>query len=93
VGVLDDPLAVTAVRATRVTDGMMTAAASAVSGAASIHRDARGALLPDQAHLVGTATTVARAVARAAVADGVAPAVPDAQIDEALERTRWWPRY
>lgn len=86
-------LAVTAVQATRVTDAMMTAAAVAVSSHASIHRDSRGALLPDGAHLVDTATTVARAAARAAVADGVAPEQSDAQIAEAIERTRWRPEY
>jgi malate dehydrogenase (oxaloacetate-decarboxylating) len=86
-------LAVTAVRATRVTDAMMTAAAAAVSGQASIHRDQRGTILPDQAHLVDTATAVARAVGRAAVAGGVAPDLSGTQIDEAIERARWRPEY
>ena len=86
-------LAVTAVRATRVTDAMMTAAAAAVSGQASIHRDHRGTILPDQAHLVDTATAVARAAARAAVADGVAPELSGTRIDEAIEQARWRPEY
>ncbi|HXF22543.1 MAG TPA: NAD-dependent malic enzyme [Streptosporangiaceae bacterium] len=86
-------LAVTAVRATRVTDAMMTAAATAVSGQASIHRDQRGTILPDQAHLVDTATAVARAAARAAVADGVAPELSGTRIDEAIEQARWRPEY
>ncbi len=82
-------LAVTAVRATRITDAMMTAAASAICGAATIHEDARGMLLPDRARLAETATAVAGAVARAAVADGVAPVLSGAQIDGAVQRTRW----
>jgi len=86
-------LAVTAIQATRVTDAMMTAAATAVSGQASIHRDQRGTILPDQAHLVDTATAVARAVGRAAVAGGVAPDLSGTQIDEAIERARWRPEY
>jgi len=86
-------LAVTAARATRVTDAMMTAAATAVSGHASIHRDSRGALLPERAHLVDTATSVARAAVRAAVADGVAPRQSGEQLDEAIDRTRWRPEY
>jgi hypothetical protein len=49
-------LAVTAVRATRVTDAMMTAAA-AVGDAATIRRDPHGTLLPDRAQLVGTRPT------------------------------------
>jgi malate dehydrogenase (oxaloacetate-decarboxylating) len=50
-------------------------------------------LLPDRAHLAQTATTVARAVARAAVADGVAPGLSGAEIDDAVRRTRWQARY
>jgi malate dehydrogenase (oxaloacetate-decarboxylating) len=86
-------LAVTAVHATRVTDAMMTAAAAAVSDAATIHRDPHGTLLPDRAHLADTATAVASAVAKAAVADAVAPALTDSQIDQAIHRTRWLPHY
>jgi malate dehydrogenase (oxaloacetate-decarboxylating) len=86
-------LAVTAVRATRITDAMMTEAASAVCGAATIHGDSRGMLLPDRDRLAETATRVARAVGRVAVADGVAPALSQAEIEDAIERTRWTPRY
>jgi len=86
-------LAVTAVGATRVTDGMMTAAAAAVGDAATIRLDPHGTVLPGRAQLPGIATVVASAVARAAVADGVAPALTDDQIDQAIHRTRWLPRY
>jgi malate dehydrogenase (oxaloacetate-decarboxylating) len=86
-------LAVTAVRATRVTDAMITAAAAAVGDAATIRRDPRGTLLPDRARLADTARLVAGAVARAAVADGVAPALTDDQIERAIHRARWLPRY
>ena len=86
-------LAVTAVRATRITDGMLTAAAAAIGQAATILHDKRGMLLPDRAQLPATATAVARAVARAAVADGVAPPLGEEQIDRAVLRTRWAPRY
>jgi malate dehydrogenase (oxaloacetate-decarboxylating) len=83
----------TAVRATRVTDAMMTAAARAVSDAATIRRDLHGTLLPDRAHLADTATAVASAVAKAAVADAVAPPLTDDQVDQAIHRTRWLPHY
>jgi malate dehydrogenase (oxaloacetate-decarboxylating) len=76
-------LAVTAVRATRVTGAMMTAAA--------IRYDPRGPLLPGRAQLAHTVTVVASAVAKAAVADAVAPALTDDQIDQAINRTRWLP--
>jgi malate dehydrogenase (oxaloacetate-decarboxylating) len=86
-------LAVTAVRATRITDAMMTAAAAAVGEAATIRHDPHGTLLPGPAQLADMATVVARAVAKAAVADAVAPALTDDQIDQAIGRTRWLPRY
>jgi malate dehydrogenase (oxaloacetate-decarboxylating) len=86
-------LAVTAVRASRITDAMLTAAAAAVGDAATIRHDPHGTLLPDRVQLAGTATIVARAVARAAVADAVAPALTEDEIDQAVNRTRWLPRY
>ncbi len=86
-------LAVTAVRATRVTDAMMTAAAVAIGKRATIQTDPGGTLLPERAQLLQTATAVARAVARAAVADGVAPTLDPDQIDKAIEATRWYPQY
>jgi malate dehydrogenase (oxaloacetate-decarboxylating) len=86
-------LAVTAVRATRVTDAMITAAAVAIGDAATIRRDPHGTLLPDGAQLADTARVVASAVAKAAVADAVAPALTDDQIDQAIHRTKWLPRY
>jgi malate dehydrogenase (oxaloacetate-decarboxylating) len=86
-------LAVTAIRATRVTDAMMTAAAVAVGELATIHGNPGGALLPDRTQLADTATVVARAVARAAVADGAAPPLDADGIDAAIEATRWYPRY
>jgi malate dehydrogenase (oxaloacetate-decarboxylating) len=81
---------VTAVRPTRLTDAMMTAAA-AVSGAATIRRDPHGTLLPGRAQLTDTATVAASAVTKAAAADAVAPAVTDDQIGQAIGRTRWLP--
>ncbi len=86
-------LGVTAVRARRITDAMITAAASAVSAEAPSRHDPRGALLPGRAALTATATAVAHAVARTAVAEGSAPALPDAQIDRAVQDVRWTPHY
>ncbi len=50
-------------------------------------------LLPERSQLVDTATAVAQAVARAAVADKVAPELTGDQIDAAIQRTRWTPEY
>jgi malate dehydrogenase (oxaloacetate-decarboxylating) len=84
-------LAVTAVRASRVTDTILTVAAAAVAATAPIQSDPRGALLPPRTGLADTATAVAKAVARAAVADGVAPELSDDEIDKAIASTRWIP--
>jgi malate dehydrogenase (oxaloacetate-decarboxylating) len=84
-------LAVTAVRAGRVTDTMLTVAAAAVAETAPIQRDPRGALLPPRTDLADTATAVATAVARAAVTDGVARSLSEKEIDTAIETTRWVP--
>jgi malate dehydrogenase (oxaloacetate-decarboxylating) len=82
-----------AVGARRVTDGMLTAAASAIGAAAPIHDDPRAGLLPGWSKLVDTATAVAKAVGAAAVADGVAAELAPEQIDAAIEATRWVPTY
>ncbi len=82
-----------AVGATRVTDGMLTAAATAIGAAAPIHADPRAGLLPAWSELVDTANAVAKAVARAAVGDGVAPELGSEQIDAAIDAARWVPTY
>lgn len=55
-------LGVTATGASRVTDGMLTAAAAAVGANAPTRGDRYGALLPNQTQLVEVAGEVARAV-------------------------------
>jgi malate dehydrogenase (oxaloacetate-decarboxylating) len=60
-------------RATRVTDGMLLAAAEAIAGLVDIEEPG-AALLPHVGNLRVTSSTVAVAVARRAVQDGVAQA-------------------
>ena len=86
-------LAVTAARATRVTDAMMRAAARALGDASPALRDAHAALLPAWADVRDVADDIALAVARQAVADGVAPRASDDQLRDAIARTRWEPGY
>jgi malate dehydrogenase (oxaloacetate-decarboxylating) len=86
-------LAVTAARARRITDGMLTAAARAIGAAAPIHDDPNAPLLPTRGDLVATADLVAQAVAEAAVAEGVAPELSPDEIAGAIRRTRWTPAY
>lgn len=87
-------LAVTACRATRVTDRMMVAAARAV-GECAVQAGADGAtpLLPPLASMRDAARAIALAVALAAVEDGVAPEATEAELREAIATTQWTPRY
>ena len=81
-------LGVIVARATRITDGMLLAAAEAVAGTA----DTSGigaSLLPRVADLRATSAVVAAAVARAAKADGVATAPVDDTLDAVIDRSMW----
>ncbi|MGW0421487.1 NAD-dependent malic enzyme [Streptomyces sp. NPDC003015] len=87
-------LAVTACRATRVTDRMMVAAARAV-GDCAVRAGTDGAtpLLPPLGSMRDAAREIALAVAQAAVEDGVAPEATEAELREAIAKAQWTPRY
>lgn len=87
-------LAVTACRATRVTDRMMVAAARAV-GDCAVRAGTDGAtpLLPPLASMRDAAREIALAVARAAVEDGVAPQATETELRDAIDKAQWTPRY
>ncbi|MFJ4200038.1 NAD-dependent malic enzyme [Streptomyces sviceus] len=87
-------LAVTACRATRVTDRMMVAAARAV-GDCAVRAGTAGAtpLLPPLASMRDAAREIALAVAQAAVEDGVAPEAAESDLREAIAAAQWTPRY
>lgn len=77
--------------ATHVTDGMLLAAAEAV--ASQVDPTALGAaLLPPVANLRASSATVAVAVARQAVVDGVATVRPD-DLVQAVQDAMWQPVY
>jgi malate dehydrogenase (oxaloacetate-decarboxylating) len=85
-------LGVIAARATRVTDGMLAAAAHAVSGLVDIR--APGApLLPRIEALHETSVAVAAAVAAAAATDGVARARLEGDARAAVRHLMWEPDY
>ena len=85
-------LAVTAAKATRVTDNMMVAAAKAL-GVASARAAATGTLLPPIGTMRSVAFQIAFAAAQAAVADGVAPQAGEDEIRAALRACQWQPGY
>ncbi|MER6225281.1 NAD-dependent malic enzyme [Streptomyces sp900105755] len=79
-------------RATRVTDGMLVAAAHAVAG--QTDADGPGApILPLTDQLRETSVAVAVAVARAAAADGVAGTTVDDSVEERVRAAVWQPVY
>ncbi|WP_225824513.1 NAD-dependent malic enzyme [Streptomyces naphthomycinicus] len=82
------------VRASRVSDRMLRAAADAVARRTGDTEVARSdaPLLPPIRDLRATSEAVAVAVARTAVDEGVARAVPD-DIEAAVRATRWQPVY
>jgi malate dehydrogenase (oxaloacetate-decarboxylating) len=78
-------------RATRVTDGMLLAAAEAIGEMVDARRPGAG-LLPSVENLRVTSATVAVAVARQAAADGVAQA-DLADPVQAVQDAMWQPAY
>ena len=88
-------LAVTACRATRVTERMMIAAARAVARftVRSAPPGGPAPLLPPVGAMREAAVEVAVAVALTAVEDKVAPAASEAAIRAAVAATRWSPHY
>jgi malate dehydrogenase (oxaloacetate-decarboxylating) len=77
--------------ATKVTDGMVLAAAEAVSGQADVSQPG-AALLPAVENLRASSATAAIAVARAAAADGVATRSHD-DLVQAVQDAMWQPVY
>ncbi|MGO8959360.1 MAG: NAD-dependent malic enzyme [Streptosporangiaceae bacterium] len=81
-----------ATRATQITDGMLSAAGHAVASLVDI--TAAGApLLPEVAALRDTSQVVAEAVARAAIADGVARTDLGDDVAGKVRRLMWEPAY
>lgn len=86
-------LAVTAARASRVTDAMVRAAATALGDASPALSDPDQPLLPAFGDLPEITTRIATAVAMQAVRDGVAPEVSDEAMATAVRQARWTPEY
>lgn len=84
---------VIAVRAGRVSDAMLSAAATAIGSIAPADLTAPATLLPPLAQVVDVADAVALAVARQAVDEGLADPLDDAAIVEAVEACKWRPQY
>ncbi len=86
-------LAVLALHARRVTDGMFTAAARALAALSPARLDADAPLLPPVDDLRRVAVEVARAVAQRAIQDGVADAVDEQTLEARIAAQIWEPVY
>ncbi|MGH8618188.1 MAG: NAD-dependent malic enzyme [Burkholderiales bacterium] len=86
-------LGLVASRATRVSDGMLLAAARALGEQSPALRDPNGSLLPAIKDIRQVARTIAVAVARQAVAEGLAPRAGAAQLKARVAASQWKPAY
>ena len=86
-------LGVIAVKARRVSDGMFLAAARTIAELSPAKRDAGANLLPPLAELRRISFDVAVAVARQAVAEGLADPAGDAELTAAVKAKMWEPVY
>jgi malate dehydrogenase (oxaloacetate-decarboxylating) len=82
-----------AVRARRVSDAMLSAAATAIGSIAPKDATAPATLLPPLAQVGEVADAVALAVARQAVAEGLGDGLDDERIVEAVQLNKWRPQY
>jgi malate dehydrogenase (oxaloacetate-decarboxylating) len=80
-------------RATRVTEGMMMAAAKALAGLSPTVQNKNAALLPPIADARKVSRAVATAVGRAAIAEGVSTLESAGQLEEELDTYIWEPVY
>jgi malate dehydrogenase (oxaloacetate-decarboxylating) len=79
-------------RASRITDGMLLAAARAVATGARTQR-LGSSLLPHMSDLRPTSTAVAVAVAQAAIDEGIAGADPTDDLERLVTEAMWHPVY
>ena len=86
-------LGVIAAQATRVTDNMLIASSTALADCSPKLQDKNADLLPDLNELQQVSRIIAFKVAKAAIADGVAPLITDEQLQQNIEKNFWKPEY
>ena len=82
-----------AVKAKRISDAMFLAAARAIAELSPARRDPQANLLPPLVEIRDVTVHVAQAVARQALAEGLAAAMPDDAIAAAIKGVMWEPVY
>lgn len=81
------------VKASRITDGMLMAAARALANCSPVAIEGKGAVLPPLSDIQDVSKKIALAVARRAQEDGVALETDDETIQKAIEANFWQPGY
>jgi malate dehydrogenase (oxaloacetate-decarboxylating) len=82
-----------AVKARRISDAMFLAAARAIAELSPAKRDPQANLLPPLVEIRQVTFHVAHAVAKQALAEGLADPMPDDAIDAAIKGIMWQPVY
>lgn len=86
-------LAVVAGKAKRVTNGMMMAAAIALSELAPATKTGEGRLLPELSTIRNVSKHIAKAVILQAIHEGHVKKMSDTEIDQAIHDSMWEPNY
>ncbi|MEM7177060.1 MAG: NAD-dependent malic enzyme [Pseudomonadota bacterium] len=86
-------LGVIAAKASRVTDGMLSASAEALAEASPVSTAPGASILPPIEDIRDVCKAVAIAVARQAQAEGVAPETTDEALLAAIDQTQWVPDF
>ncbi|WP_010961088.1 NAD-dependent malic enzyme [Methylococcus capsulatus] len=86
-------LGILAIGARRVTPGMFMAAAQALANASPAATDPHGPLLPPLTAIRNVSRLIALAVAKEAVAAGVAAPASDADLERMVDERMWTPAY
>ncbi|NHB59314.1 NAD-dependent malic enzyme [Acinetobacter sp. 194] len=86
-------LGVIAVQATRVTSNMLMASSQALADSSPKLVNPDADLLPDLDSLQAVSKVIAFQVAKAAIADGVAPQISDELLQQSIEDNFWKPEY
>lgn len=86
-------LGVIAANASRVTDGMLIAAANALAKGAPVVKEGKGALLPPLSEIREISKEIAFDVAKQAMEEGVALKSNEETLRNDIEANFWYPRY
>ncbi|WP_312948343.1 NAD-dependent malic enzyme [Superficieibacter sp.] len=86
-------LGVLASKARRVTEGMLMTASRTLAAHSPLVRTEKGGLLPPVDDIEAVSRSIALAVARTAVEEGIAPAQSDAALEERIARMYWKAEY